>query len=69
MSKRAAAKVCDDGHHVKVEELVHSMDRGYVGSPSLGGIVGLSKLSVSLSTKVEAMVGEGRTNEQQTILR
>ena len=62
VSKRAAAEVCDDGHYVRVEELVHGMDCGYVGSPSFGGIVGLSKLLMRLSIKVEAMVGEGGTN-------
>ena len=62
MSKHAAAEVCDDGHHVQVEDIKHGLDCGYVASPSFGGIVGLSKLSMSLSKKVAAMVGEGRTN-------
>ena len=54
MSKRAAAEVCDDGHHVQVEEIKHCLDHGYISLPSFGGIVGLSKLSMGLSKKVAA---------------
>ena len=43
---------------MQVEELVHGMDRGYVGSPSLGGIVGLSKLSMSLLKRWTPWWGE-----------
>ena len=41
----------------------------YVGSPSIGGMLGFLKLSASLSTEGAAMVGGERNNQQLTIIK
>ena len=64
MAEGSASKVGGYRRHVGVQELVHHMQRGVCWPPSIGGMLGFSKLLMSMSTEGAAMVGGEQNNQK-----